>query len=691
MKVKTKEIKYPFSGIAPNLIDKFLVLGYDQKTIDFTYQNCNIDSNEYTVSLYKVFEFEERPEVVNEICYNYSKDLLDNDLILELIFPNYPLMYFLPKEFIKQKEVDEESVTNPYSIIFSINPQDNFGSKKSYNGLGYVFYILQEHKINEEIDGYLYIPAAYVILSEFPYFNQFKSLCSHIYNRVKKETDEIPIEIILYNTIRFAPSPINKNIYLIFGNQIGFSENDNIDVEKILFNLNSEDKHDRTGIPSMLFPQLSGYPYIDINMSFIFNLIPPEIIIEVFIFSFLEHDIIFYSSKPELLNMIMYIFSCFNYPFNDSIYYWHILSVSQESFMTGTSTFVGKTSSTMTGILSVYDPNIMTTKKIKEHFVLDIDNKNFFYLYQEDNDEVQETMELYTYIKNCAEFIINSKTNENLKLVEYEEKLFFPDGINLFYCIKKLLDELIRRSKKVTAIDYNKLNIRPNFFNIYENESEMLCIKSNKRLQEAFFLFIIQIMKNFVKIKTSEENSNKAENINTSNNIDSKKGQKKSKNEKKERNKKKEKNEQKEQKGKNEKNEKKEQKEKKENELNDKLALEEKRKLAKRAGAIFTEKFKDSSKYNSFVINFCQFHETIDLYRIPYNFINEFIYYSQFNFSENLNEILTFKLIDQFYGKIELLDFKEIIKKKQNEIELKKSLINPKTNKIGKKKTKKEK
>jgi len=511
---KKEEIKYPFNGIAPNLIDKFLVLAYDQKTIDFTYQNCSVEPDDFKSSNYLFFEFEERPEVVNEICYDYNKDLLDNDLILELIFPNYPRMYFLPKELINQKEVNDEALAKPYPIIFSINPQDNSGSKKSYNGLGYIFYIIQEYKTYEGTEGYLYIPSAYVILSEFPYFYQFKSLCSHIYNRVKKESDEIPIEIILYNTIRFSPSPINKNINLIFGNQIGFSQNDNIDVEKILFNLNSENKHDRPGIPSMFFPQLSGYPYIDINMSFIFNLIPPEIIIEVFIFSFLEHDIIFYSSRPDLLNMIMYIFTCFNYPFNDSIYYWHILSVSQESFMTGTSTFVGKTSSTMTGILSVYDPSVMTTKKIKEHFVLDIDNKNFFYLYQEDNEEVQATMDLYTYIKICTEYIINSKANDELKVNEEEE---FPDGINLFECINRLMDELIRRSKKVTAKDYNLSNttIRPDFFNIYEDESEMFCIQSNKRLQEAFFLFIIQIMRSFVKTKSSDGYMDKAENINT--------------------------------------------------------------------------------------------------------------------------------------------------------------------------------
>ena len=43
-----KKIKYPFDGQAPNLIDKFLVLGYDQKTIEFTYKNANIESNSFS-------------------------------------------------------------------------------------------------------------------------------------------------------------------------------------------------------------------------------------------------------------------------------------------------------------------------------------------------------------------------------------------------------------------------------------------------------------------------------------------------------------------------------------------------------------------------------------------------------------------------------------------------------------------
>ena len=254
------------------------------------------------------------------------------------------------------------------------------------------------------VDGIIYIPITYIILSEYPYFYHFNEICKNIFIQMKKETDEMPIDIILYNIIKYCPSPINKNINFSFGAQININMNEKMTINNITKILNSlpNKREEINGIPSMFFNQLSGYPFLDINLSFIFNLIPPEIICEVFIFSFLEQDIIFYSERPEILNMIIYIFSNLNYPFNDSIYYWHLLSVSKENFMSGTSTFVGKTCSTLIGILGQYDPDLLTTKKITEHFVLDIDNKNFFFLFQEETEEVKEIMDLFMYIKSCA-------------------------------------------------------------------------------------------------------------------------------------------------------------------------------------------------------------------------------------------------------------------------------------------------
>ena len=624
---KINNIKYPFNGIAPNLIDKFLVLGYEQKTIELALQLYE-DYDTKAKTRLKVFEFQERPTIVNEICNDYSKDLLDNDLILELMFPNIPKMFFLDKQMMNEKkEPDDDALTETYSIIFSINPQDNFGSKKSYNGLGYIFYYMQEHRnMNNEFDGYCYVPITYVILSEFPYFYHFNEICKNIYSQMKKENDGIPIDILIYNIVKYCPSPINKTINISFGADLKRKTNKKMTINKILEPLNIiYEKENKVGIPSIFFNQLSGYPIIDFNLSFIFNLIPPEIICEVFIFSFLEHDIIFYSQRADILNMVIYIFAILNYPFNDSIYYWHLLSVSKESFMSGSSTFVGKTCSTLTGILGDYDQELLTTKKIREHFVLDIDNKNFFFLFQEETKEVQETMDLYNYIKTCcaeADDIINetNKTEESSK-----KKTFFNDEINLYDAIFNLMEELERRAKKVTSVDYNRKEIKPTFLAKYEDESEIECMNSNMRLQKAFFNFITEITQNFLSILGVGSEGKKAGRrrlLSIQVNIKEKKSEKEDEEE------------------------------------------EKKKKFAKKAGDIFKSKFKDCSKYSSFVINFCLHHDTIDIYKIPYTFINEFIYYSYVAINNNLSEVDVFKLIDQFYGKKKMIDFEDIIKDK---------------------------
>ena len=75
----------------------------------------------------------------------------------------------------------------------------------------------------------------------------------------------------------------------------------------------------------------------------------------------------------------------------------------------------------------------------------------------------------------------------------------------------------------------------------------------------------------------------------------------------------------------------------------------------------------ESSKYNSFVINFCKYHDTIDLYKIPYTFMNEFIYYSKVTLENNLNEVEVFKIIDEFYGK-KKLNLHHIKEEQKNEI-----------------------
>ena len=91
-------IKYPYNGRAPNLIDKFMIIGYDTKVLEKTLPLINekyapelakqgIDSNPISV------KSDERPTIINEVCFDYQKEVLDNEMVLELLFPDKPIFY----------------------------------------------------------------------------------------------------------------------------------------------------------------------------------------------------------------------------------------------------------------------------------------------------------------------------------------------------------------------------------------------------------------------------------------------------------------------------------------------------------------------------------------------------------------------------------------------------------------------
>ena len=568
---KDKNIKYPFKGSSSNLIDKFLIFGYEKKIIVNSYlYNKSSNQIEITDSL-KSFNLNERPSLINEINNDYTKSQLDNDLIAELILPEYPKIYYLDIWNIDSKEIVNNILSSKsYSIIFSINCNG-----KLYNGLGYINFITKKYKENDIVVGYFYAPIAYVIISDYPYFYHYNEICRMIFYKMREETDDIPLEIILYNLIKYLQAPIYKSILLLF-EPIYIDKKPNIkdliyESTKLIGNISS----------SFFFKQLSGYPLIDFNLLSILNIIPINLIVEVFIITFLEYDIIFYSEQPNNLALIMYIFSIFNYPFNNSNYYKNIYCISINSFLSGNIKFLNQNGPSMIGVLSSYDPEIPVNDIIKDHFVFDIDKKNIFYLYKEKTDEVTDILDLINYIKDCL--------NEFKNYMIGNKK--FEDGIRLFETIQYLFEELTKKYKKVT---------NPGFFEFYNNESEIDCIKNNNFLQKAFLVSIIEIIQNFVFIGNHKKQEKKG-NINHENG---------------------------------------------EIVINEDNSIINYRNFANKAGNIFKIRFLNTSKYYSF-INFCKNQDKSDLseqYKIPYLFIYELIQYSL-----DYKQIDLFKLIDRFY------------------------------------------
>ena len=143
----------------------------------------------------------------------------------------------------------------------------------------------------------------------------------------KKESNELPVELIIYNIVNFIPSPINYSLHLdLFNNSFN----------SIKFDL----------------VQLSGYPSLDFDLSEAFNILPLNLFIEIYLLTVLEQSMLFFCSNLEILNMVMFILFVLNYPCNDSPYFWHIVSVSKNALTDSENKFVNKIKKYLKSVIS---------------------------------------------------------------------------------------------------------------------------------------------------------------------------------------------------------------------------------------------------------------------------------------------------------------------------------------------------
>ena len=274
--------RYPFNGLCKYLIDKFFIIGYDYQTLnkilikkelDFLPNSSNNEEDKNNF-IPQEFQISEPPSLLNEISNNYTKEVLDIDIIIEMIFPNKPNFYYTEedinstdnkitelneglekksKTFNKKessnlsnlmnyvnnekskinedmnnipdsntkhnknddKNNEEELIPSSYNVIFSSNPQSGGNSKKSINGFAHVFYKkFNEKRLNNNISYSFYVPIVFCIISEFPYYNSYYKLTRQIMLLFKKKIIEVPIEFIIQNIVNFTLSPINDDVEL---------------------------------------------------------------------------------------------------------------------------------------------------------------------------------------------------------------------------------------------------------------------------------------------------------------------------------------------------------------------------------------------------------------------------------------------------------------------------------------------
>jgi len=430
--------KYPYLGYSENLIEYFGIIGYSedfipelislQKSRQIKYSNSNNVPQPLTKNNIKY-----PPTVLSSLTSKNDYGIVDNELIITQLYPENPKIYIYEPN---QQEPEKSNVI--YSFCFdSTDGQE----KIFYTCFGYKFYELYKNNNNE--DKY-YIPKAFCIISQYPFFNAFYNICNNIYDTLINKKNVIPIEILLYNIINYIPSPINNKL------------------ELYLFTNDKED-------PKVELNQLSGYPNLDFDLYEIFNLLPLNLILQIYILTFLEQNLLFFSSNLELLNTIMFIMYMFNYPCNDSTYFWHIVSVGRNNLVEENK-FVGKVMVCLLGVNCTYEPSINTSDFASNHYIVDIDNKKL--IYKESNDvsiDEDDGTKLVNFV-NYIENILKEK-NVNSNIVKIP---------------------LLQLKKRIESYLYEKIigfttNPKKNFVNFFKAEKDPKNANINIKILEFFY------------------------------------------------------------------------------------------------------------------------------------------------------------------------------------------------------------
>ena len=580
------------------------------------------------------------------------KNLNDND---ELNFSKI--------EF-KHKGKDEPK---GFRSVFSSNPQTGNNSKKSINGFSHTFYRKFIPKKNVGKRNYIYyVPYTFCITSEFPYFTSFNKMITIIKKIYSQDCIYIPIEIILYNIINLSPSPLNSDIIIdlnsscsqdeTFGNlKDGLISSKKNSDKNIMFNLNLEKKTNfiktktevfedkkksnktnlltnkknviqapnpnqsqvqqinqkKFDLNKIEFKFLSGYPLIQYNLPrVLFQNLSIEKIITIFLYMFLEKDVIFFSKDILYLTLAINAFLNLNFPLNDEKYYFIGCAISLKDFIEGNSEFGMKNYTSVIGINDSYSPEYRSKNiKINDHLVVDLDKGNIIC-----GEEVKDKF---------------SKTDENnkklVKLIEKickdtqdEEKIA---SITLYLAIKNLSRRLKYIYEK--SSDISTKSIRYEFLEFNDKPALNNIQLNNRDIQESFYQFIQYICLYFYENLTIKATDDEY-----------KAGKEKP------------------------------EEEKKEFEMNvifDEENINEKH--YNEEELIFLTELKTTMKYQSFVYIFLQSYNPIDLYKIPLTFTEEFlsiISRKKEELKRNISKIQFFKLIDSLYYKRNVFGVKEI-------------------------------
>ena len=251
---------------------------------------------------------------------------------------------------------------------------------------------------------------------------------------------------------------------------------------------------DEPYVTKIKFKYLSGYPLIQYNLAkVLFHTLSINQIINIFLFSFLEQNIIFFSEDIEYLSLTINSYLNFNYPLNDAQYFYNMGIISLESFQNDDSIFGIKSFTSIIAINNKFVDDYMSkTSNIGGHIVVDLDKGDL--KIAKENNEDDNNEKLNELINNILE------DNADYK---YLEKTY------LYVMIKRLqnsLNEILKKKNTFFSQEFTYFNDER-----YSGSIEEI----NKSIQEAFYESILilsmYIYENILILEDDNKNIKKEE------------------------------------------------------------------------------------------------------------------------------------------------------------------------------------
>ena len=252
------------------------------------------------------------------------------------------------------------------------------------------------------------------------------------------------------------------------------------------------------------FSSLSGYPLIQYNLSLVllYKLSPQDVII-TFFYSFLEKDILFFSSNIEYLSFTINSYLNLNFPLNDETYYFYNACVSYENFISDNSPFVGSTFTSILGINSSYNPEYLKSlskTKLKDHLAVDLD-KGVIYQVDDPNNKDQNVKNklFFDFLKKmCKKDKKESKDDKDKGIIFIREVKILYEKLDSYY---KMYNE--------NETNYNEINKRSqNRFISYDENGQNSIKMINRNIQEGFYRLVNYLCLYFyqnLSLKSKEE------------------------------------------------------------------------------------------------------------------------------------------------------------------------------------------